>query len=77
MLGLEAPLWSHVVIDSLALLAGAVLCHGELARSRPDPQYLTGFYLAAAAGGALGGAWVGAVAAGEPAVADADVISIH
>jgi hypothetical protein len=62
MLGLEAPLWSHVVIDSLALLTGAVLCHGELARSRPDPQHLTGFYLAAAAGGALGGAWVGAVA---------------
>ncbi len=62
VLGPEAPLWSHVVIDSLALLAGAVLCHGELARSRPDPRHLTWFYLAAAAGGALGGAWVGAVA---------------
>lgn len=61
-LGLVAPLWSHVAIDSLALFAGCVLCHGELARSRPDPQQLTGFYLAAAAGGALGGAWVGVAA---------------
>ena len=29
--------------------------HGELARRRPEPAGLTGYYLAIAAGGALGG----------------------
>ena len=32
-----------------------MLCHGELARSRPSPRHLTAFYLTIAAGGALGG----------------------
>ena len=35
-----------------------MLCHGELALSRPAPRHLTVFYLAIAAGGALGGAFV-------------------
>ncbi len=39
-----------------------MLCHGELARSRPAPRYLTQFYLTIAAGGALGGAFVALVA---------------
>jgi SAM-dependent methyltransferase len=62
VLGLVVPLWSHVLADSAALLACAVLCHGELARSRPEPEQLTGFYLAVAAGGVLGGLWVGVAA---------------
>jgi hypothetical protein len=37
-------------------------CHGELALAKPDPSRLTAFYLAVAAGGALGGAFVGLVA---------------
>jgi hypothetical protein len=42
----------------LALLfVGAMACHGRLAGSRPHPKYLTGFYLAIALGGALGGAF--------------------
>jgi SAM-dependent methyltransferase len=32
-----------------------MVCHGELARSKPHARYLTSFYLLAAAGGALGG----------------------
>ena len=60
--GLAVPLWAHVAADSLALFSCCVLCHGELARSRPGPPHLTAFYLAAAAGGALGGAWVGVAA---------------
>ena len=42
-----------------------VLCmflHGETARLRPAPRYLTRFYLMLALGGALGGAMVGLVA---------------
>lgn len=30
-------------------------CHGELARTRPSPKYLTGFYLTMSLGGMLGG----------------------
>jgi hypothetical protein len=32
-----------------------LMCHGELARRRPAPKYLTGFYLWMAAGGVIGG----------------------
>jgi len=32
-----------------------MVCHGELARSKPSPRYLTKFYLMSSAGGALGG----------------------
>ena len=39
-----------------------MLCHGELARSRPAPRYLTAFYLIIAAGGGLGGAFVALIA---------------
>ena len=39
-----------------------MVCHGELARSRPSPHYLTAFYLAIAAGGALGGVFVALIA---------------
>ncbi len=39
-----------------------MLCHGELARSRPATRYLTAFYLIIAAGGALGGAFVALIA---------------
>jgi hypothetical protein len=60
--GLAAPLWAHVAADALALFGCSMLCHGELARSKPEAGQLTGFYLALAAGGALGGAWVGLAA---------------
>ncbi|MBL8793499.1 MAG: fused MFS/spermidine synthase, partial [Planctomycetia bacterium] len=33
----------------------AMVCHGELARNRPAPQYLTSFYLCMSVGGLLGG----------------------
>ena len=47
-------------------LTGLFVCcmffHGELARLRPAPRYLTLFYLMVALGGALGGMFVGLVA---------------
>lgn len=42
----------------IALFAVCMLCHGELARSRPARSYLTVFYLTIAAGGAIGGMFV-------------------
>jgi hypothetical protein len=45
-----------------ALFIACMVCHGELARSRPSPRYLTSFYLTIAAGGALGGVFVALIA---------------
>lgn len=45
-----------------ALFVTCMVCHGELARSRPAPRYLTVFYLTIAAGGAMGGVFVALVA---------------
>jgi spermidine synthase len=39
-----------------------MLCHGELARRRPAPRYLTLFYLMVSLGGALGGIFVTLIA---------------
>jgi SAM-dependent methyltransferase len=49
-------------VFAIGLFLGCVVCHGELARSKPDPAYLTHFYLCLAAGGALGGLLVGLAA---------------
>ena len=44
------------------LFFACMVCHGELARRKPNPRYLTEFYLLIAAGGALGGLFVAVVA---------------
>ncbi|MEO8050973.1 MAG: fused MFS/spermidine synthase [Acidobacteriota bacterium] len=41
-----------------ALFVCCMVCHGELSRRRPDPRYLTQFYLMVSVGGALGGFFV-------------------
>jgi hypothetical protein len=45
----------------LALFLICMVCHGELVKSKPQPQYLTSFYLSLSAGGALGGIFVGLI----------------
>ena len=40
----------------------AMTCHGELARTRPAPKYLTGFYVALSFGGMIGGLFAGLIA---------------
>jgi hypothetical protein len=40
----------------------ALLCHGELARRRPAPQFLTTFYMWISAGGMIGGIVAGLIA---------------
>jgi SAM-dependent methyltransferase len=44
------------------LFIACMFCHGELARMKPAPRYLTRFYLMISAGGAIGSALVGLVA---------------
>jgi hypothetical protein len=53
---------TQLAVYFVALFAACMLCHGELARSRPTPKHLTAFYLTIAAGGALGGAFVALIA---------------
>jgi SAM-dependent methyltransferase len=56
------PIWWMLVLFGLGLFTCCMVCHGELARLKPDPKYLTHFYLTIAAGGALGGVFVGLIA---------------
>ncbi len=53
--GLVIPVTVHIAVFSVTLFVCAMSCHGELANARPEPARLTHFYLAIAAGGAIGG----------------------
>lgn len=58
LLVLVWPLNNHTAVLVLHLVVFAVtamMCHGELARTRPPVQHLTDFYLCLAIGGAAGG----------------------
>jgi hypothetical protein len=48
----------YLSFNYAAMFGICLLCHGELVRRRPEVKYLTTFYLAIAAGGAVGGAAV-------------------
>jgi spermidine synthase len=56
------PLWAQIAVYLAALFVTCMICHGELFAARPHADDLTGFYLAIAAGGALGGAGVALLA---------------
>jgi hypothetical protein len=45
-----------------ALFISCMVCHGEMARRKPHPKYLTLYFLMVSAGGALGGLFVAFVA---------------
>ena len=49
------PLVLLLLLYLLVLFAVAIVCHGELARSRPEIDRLTEFYLLISVGGVLGG----------------------
>jgi SAM-dependent methyltransferase len=55
-------IWTLIPLYSATLFAACMVCHGELARLKPHPAYLTEFYLMVALGGALGGVFVGLLA---------------
>lgn len=48
----------QVLLFNAGLFVACMVAHGELARRRPHPQFLTGFYLRLSFGGALGGIFV-------------------
>ncbi len=52
----------QIAIYAVTLFACAMACHGELARSKPHPKFLTLFFLLVALGGALGGVFGALVA---------------
>ena len=60
--GSAALVYLQLSVYSTGLFICCMVCHGELYRIRPDPRYLTGFYLMIAAGGALGGLFVTIIA---------------
>lgn len=45
-----------------ALFVACMVCHGELARRKPHPKYLTQFFLMVSVGGAVGGLFVAFIA---------------
>ncbi|HZM03716.1 MAG TPA: hypothetical protein VFC44_11955 [Candidatus Saccharimonadales bacterium] len=60
--GTRASIPLQIGIYCAGLFICCMVCHGELYRLKPNPRHLTGFYLAIAAGGALGSLFVAVVA---------------
>src|ERR1700747_1301889 len=52
----------QVCIFLAMLFVACMVCHGEVARAKPDSRHLTAFYLTLSAGGAFGGIFVGLIA---------------
>jgi len=57
-----APAVQLVLVLCTTLFVVCMICHGELARSKPPAGQLTSFYLTIAGGGALGSAFVALLA---------------
>src|SRR6266851_329655 len=51
----DSSLLMRLAAPSVLLFAVCMVCHGELARLKPDQRRLTAFYLMVSAGGAIGG----------------------
>ena len=49
------PLWLNLLMLLSTVFFGCLLCHGDLSDSRPEPAYLTQFYLWISLGGTVGG----------------------
>lgn len=60
--GSYVPLLVQGGIYFTALFCCCMLCHGELAARKPDPKYLTSYFLTVSAGGAAGGVLVNLIA---------------
>ncbi|HEX5442951.1 MAG TPA: fused MFS/spermidine synthase [Pirellulales bacterium] len=53
--GVQYPMGWLAALHLATFFTVAMVCHGELARTRPAPRYLTEFYLWMSLGGVLGG----------------------
>lgn len=60
--GALRSIFVQIAIYIFVLFIFCMVCNGELARSKPQPRYLTSFYLTVATGGAIGGIFVALVA---------------
>jgi hypothetical protein len=60
--GRWVPTAGQMGIYLAAMFAGCMVCHGEVARLKPGAGEATGYYVALAAGGAMGGVLVGLIA---------------
>ncbi len=58
----DVPILTQITVHFASLFFCCMVCHGELVRLKPSPQFLTSFYLASSAGGAAGGILVGVIA---------------
>lgn len=56
--GVGSDIRKVILAYCVGLFFCCMLCHGELARRKPDPRYLTSFYLLISIGGALGSIFV-------------------
>ena len=61
-LGHRVPMVPSLIGHLLAFFIIAMGCHGELARTRPAPAYLSSFYVSPSFGGMLGGLFAGLLA---------------
>jgi len=61
-MGSNANIATQVVVYNAFVFAACMVCHGELSRLKPAPEYLTAFFLLVSCGGMLGGLFVGVVA---------------
>jgi hypothetical protein len=55
LMGSTHPLWLIISLHLAGFFVIAMVCHGQLARTRPPTAHLTEFYLWISVGGALGG----------------------
>ncbi len=53
--GLDIPKWVIFLFHLVNFFIYCMVCHGEIARSRPAVSHLTGYYLLISVGGVLGG----------------------
>lgn len=53
--GVDPGVGWRLLLHMLTFFAAALMCHYELARDRPSPQYLTTYFLIMSFGGVLGG----------------------
>jgi SAM-dependent methyltransferase len=58
----EMSMRGIIISYAAALLICCLVCHGELARLKPHPRHLTGFYVTISFGGAIGGLFAGLLA---------------
>ncbi|MDQ1405067.1 MAG: hypothetical protein QOG55_696 [Acidobacteriaceae bacterium] len=51
----QLPIWMELILNLVTLFVAAMVCHGELAKTRPGVEQLTEFFLWISLGGVLGG----------------------